>query len=136
MDHISQMDKNLDELMSEVMKVKNRILRKELLEEAHGIKQKTASAVGVLRQGVSNFSTAQIAQLNDLAYKAIRKQGLQKQLDKRSTKNEELFKKLDNQLKKAAEKFNFDKIKEEHKELIETIGSCPLSTCNLIELLE
>ncbi len=114
MDHISQMDKNLDELMSEVMKVKNRILRKELLEEAHGIKQKTSTAVGVLRQGVSNFSTAQIAQLNDLAYKAIRKQGLQKQLDKRSAKNEELFKKLDNQLKKAAEKFNFDKIKEEH----------------------
>jgi hypothetical protein len=52
------MDKNLDELMSEVMKVKNRILRKELLEEAHGIKQKTSTAVGVLRQGVSNFSTA------------------------------------------------------------------------------
>ena len=136
MDHIVKMDKDLDELMSEVMKIKNRILRKELLEEAHGIKQKTASAVGVLRQGVGKLSSAQIAQLNDLAYKAIRKQGLQKQLDKRSAKNEELYKKLDNQLKKAAEKFNFDKIKEEHKELIEAIGSCPLSTCNLIESLE
>ena len=32
MDHIVKMDKDLDELMSEVMKIKNRILRKELLE--------------------------------------------------------------------------------------------------------
>ena len=58
MDHIVKMDKDLDELMSEVMKIKNRILRKELLEEAHGIKQKTASAVGVLRQGVGKLSSA------------------------------------------------------------------------------
>lgn len=36
-----------------------------------------------------------VAQLNDLAYKAIRKTGNRKRLDERTIKNEENFKKLD-----------------------------------------
>lgn len=36
-----------------------------------------------------------IAQLNDVAYKAIRKTGIRKRLDERTIKNEEFFKKLD-----------------------------------------
>ena len=35
-----------------------------------------------------------LAQLNDLAYKAVRS-GKQKKLDERAIKNEEMFKKLD-----------------------------------------
>ena len=35
-----------------------------------------------------------LAQLNDLAYKAIRKTGVRKRLDERTIKNEEFFKKL------------------------------------------
>lgn len=38
------------------------------------------------------MSNAMIAQLNDCAYKAIRKQGVQKKLDERAMKNEIFYK--------------------------------------------
>ena len=40
------------------------------------------------------FNNALLAQLNDVAYKAIRKAGLQKRLDERAIKNEVLNKTL------------------------------------------
>ena len=40
------------------------------------------------------FNNALLAQLNDVAYKAIRKAGLQKRLDQRAIKNEQLNKTL------------------------------------------
>ena len=49
-----------------------------------------------------------IAQLNDCAYKAIRKRGIQKKLDERAIKNDEAFKKLDLQLDSAYSKIDFD----------------------------
>ena len=51
-----------------------------------------------------------IAQLNDVAYKAIRKTGVQKKLDERAIKNDDFFKKLDAQLDGAVKKINFDKV--------------------------
>lgn len=44
----------------------------------------------------SSISNVLIAQLNDVAYKAIRKRGVQKKLDERAIKNEALYKKLEN----------------------------------------
>ena len=40
----------------------------------------------------SSISNLLIAQLNDVAYKAIRKAGVQKRLDERAIKNNEFFK--------------------------------------------
>jgi len=51
-----------------------------------------------------------IAQLNDVAYKAIRKTGLRKKLDERTIKNEEFFTKLDLQITSAHKKIDFDKV--------------------------
>ena len=51
-----------------------------------------------------------IAQLNDVAYRAIRKTGVQKKLDERAIKNDEYFKKMDLQLKSAHKKIDFDKV--------------------------
>lgn len=39
-----------------------------------------------------------IAQLNDCAYKAIRKVGVQKKLDERALKNESFFKNMEKKL--------------------------------------
>lgn len=47
-----------------------------------------------------------IAQLNDVAYKAIRKGGQQKKLDERALKNETLYKKLEQQLKALGAKLD------------------------------
>ena len=43
----------------------------------------------------ASISNELVAQLNDVAYKAIRKTGTQKKLDERAIKNEELYKKLE-----------------------------------------
>ena len=39
-------------------------------------------------------------------------------------------------LKKLQKKLDVDKLTEEHQELIDKVGSCPLTTCNIIELME
>ena len=56
-----------------------------------------------------------IAQLNDVAYKAIRKTGNRKRLDERTIKNEENFKKLDAQLQAAHAKIDFNKVAAAHE---------------------
>jgi hypothetical protein len=57
-------------------------------------------------------------------------------LDERAIKNDEFFKKLDLQLKQAHDKINFDKISATHEaEMREKLGDCPLSQCNVVELM-
>lgn len=89
-----------------------------------------------MRGNTGKISNAQIAQLNDLAYKAVRKRGLQKKLDERAVKNEAFYKKLDKQLKGVTSKFDFTALREQHKDLIQIVGSCPLSCNDLIEAME
>lgn len=45
-----------------------------------------------------------------MAYKAVRKTGIQKKLDERAMKNEVTYKKLDLQLEEAHKKIDFDKV--------------------------
>ena len=64
------------------------------------------------------FNNALLAQLNDVAYKAIRKAGLQKRLDQRAIKNEQLNKTLQNQLDEAHSSIDFSQIELKRKEFI------------------
>lgn len=91
----------------------------------------------ILRQaGKGQISNVQIAQLNDMAYKAVRKRGLQKKLDERALKNEGLYKKQDKEINDLKRKLDFAALREQHKELIAQIGECPLSCNDLIESLQ
>ena len=58
-----------------------------------------------------------IAALNDMAYRGVRNQGLQKKLDERALKNREFYKELEIKIDEAKENIDFDKIKERHQEL-------------------
>ena len=52
--------------------------------------------VGVLRKAASeNITNQMIAQLNDMAYRGIKKAGKQKKIDERAIKNESYFKKIE-----------------------------------------
>lgn len=55
-----------------------------------------------------------IAQLNDCAFKGIRKTGQQKKLDERAMKNEAIFKSNDQKLKAFGDKIDEKKLTEEH----------------------
>ena len=79
-------------------------------------KQKIAKVMEVMRSDTAaSISNVLIAQLNDVAYKAIRKTGIQKKLDERAIKNEQLYKKLENQLKSIGKSLNVDKLREDNK---------------------
>lgn len=77
-----------------------------------------------------------IARLNDVAFKAVNSTGLQKMLDKRAVGNEELYQKLEKEAIDITKKFDFKKLAETHKEVIEDIGNCPLSCMDAMEALE
>ena len=57
-------------------------------------------------------------------------------VDKRAIANEELYEKLDKEAKDITSKYNFEKLNEKYKEVIESIGNCPLSVMNASEALE
>ena len=87
-------------------------MRTALMDSIISFKQQVAAVYRVMGQDTKfALDNLLIAQLNDVAYKAIRKQGLQKKLDERAIKNDEFFKKLDAQLKSTHSKMDFDKIK-------------------------
>jgi hypothetical protein len=50
-------------------------------------KQKSSTLIGLLRNNTGRIENHQLAQLNDMAYKAVQKRGLQKKLDERALKN-------------------------------------------------
>lgn len=71
-----------------------------------------------------------------MAYKAVRKKGLQKKLDERAIKNEGLYKKQENEIKDLISKLDFNALREKHKDLIASLGECPLSCNDLIECMQ
>ena len=101
-------------------------------------KQQVAAIFRVMGQDTQErIDNLLIAQLNDVAYKAIRKTGVQKKLDERAIKNDDFFKKLDAQLDGAVKKINFDKVTAAQDALMnEKVGVCPLSQCSVIELMQ
>ena len=60
------------------------------------------------KDAYENLDNRTLAELNDVAYRAIRRSGNQKRLDERALKNEEMFKKLDVQLEQALAKIKPD----------------------------
>lgn len=95
---IKAMDKQLDLYSETCMQVKDRQIKSEMMEAILECKAKIANIINIIRVSVEKgmeISNVAIAQLNDVAYKAIRKRGQQKKLDERAVKNEGLFKKLD-----------------------------------------
>lgn len=81
------------------------------------------------------MSNSIIAQLNDCAYKAIRKQGTQKKLDERAIKNDAVFKSNDQKLKNLKSAVKVDELRIKYKEIIDQIGCCPLSQSDTLELM-
>lgn len=65
--------------------------------------------IGLLRQiqDLSRLPNEIIAKLNDSAFKAIQRGGLQKMLDKRALTNESLYEKLDKEIEHMTKKFDF-----------------------------
>ena len=128
----------MDQDQGVIRQVRDKEVRKELMESVLQFKQQVAVVYRIMGQDIqSSISNLLIAQLNDVAYKAIRKAGVQKRLDERAIKNDEFFKKNDANLDAAHQKLDFDKIKQNHEQkMIDKLGDCPLSQCNAVELME
>lgn len=123
--------------METVQKIKNREVKREMMSQILDCKVKVAKVIEVLRTcQTQQITNIQIAQLNDCAYKAIRKVGVQKKLDERALKNEAIFKNLEKKLTQITEGMNFDKIKANWQEIIHELGNCPLSCSDTLELMQ
>jgi hypothetical protein len=128
------MDASVDGYSDLCMKIKDKQIKSELMDEVISCKQRIASVLSLLSKAANaNISNEMIAQLNDLAFKAIRKAGVQKKMDERAIKNELHFKKLDAQLKKLSKKVDKEDLNTRYKEIIERIGPCPMSQNDVVE---
>lgn len=99
------------------MKIKQKMVKKNLLEQIQECRKRTGAVITELRN-VTDFSqinNAMIARLNDVAFKAVNNSSLQKMLDKRAVGNEDLYKKLDKEVEDLTKKMDFKKLAEQHK---------------------
>lgn len=123
--------------MAAALKLKDRLLKTDILQEMQESKKKTATVLSLLRSTQGRLSNEQIAQLNDIAYKAVQtKSGLQKKIDERALKNREHYQNLEKQVEEATKKMNLPKIREEYKSIGDAIGSCPLSVLDVFDAIE
>lgn len=51
-------------------------------------------------------------------------------------KNEGFYKKLDSQIKSTVKDMDFTVLREQHKDIIELVGDCPLTCSDLIETMQ
>lgn len=74
------------------MKCADKDIKRKLMDSILAFKQQVAAVISIMsKDSQENIDNLLIAQLNDAAYKAIRKTGLRKRLDERTIKNEEFF---------------------------------------------
>lgn len=71
-----------------------------------------------------------------MAFKAVNNSSLQKMVDKRAIGNEDLYQKLEKEVADITSKMDFDKIKEQNKDLVDGIGYCPLSQSDTVEAMQ
>lgn len=75
-EYVKVLDTELDEYAEIAFKIKDREQRKEILKEIQDCKEKTFNFMEVLRSTQGKIPNAQIAKLNDLAYKGVKKRGM------------------------------------------------------------
>ncbi len=130
------LDRDIDQFMETVQKIKNREVKRELMDQILECKVKVAKVIEVIRSSqLQQMTNIQIAQLNDCAYKAIRKVGVQKKLDERALKNESFFNNMEKKLQAITKGMNVDKVKANWQEIIAELGNCPLSQSDTLELM-
>ena len=76
-----------------------------------------------------------IAKLNDLAYREIRA-SKKKRINKRMQQNKGIFEANDRKLQKLTTKLEFGVLRQQHERLINEIGYCPMSQCDVIEAMQ
>jgi 2-polyprenyl-3-methyl-5-hydroxy-6-metoxy-1,4-benzoquinol methylase len=111
-EYVKGLDSELDEYATLAFKIRDRDIKKEILAEIQDCKDKTFNFMEVLRSTQGKIPNAQIAKLNDLAYKGVKKRGMQKKLDERAMKNEQFYKKLTKQVKDVIKEFKVEDIQE------------------------
>jgi hypothetical protein len=133
---IKQLGRRMEQFASQCMQVRDREKRKELMQQFLEFKQKTAQIEAQIRLDTGkNLSNVVIAQLNDLAYKAFRKQGNSRTLDKRAIKNVERQNELDEQLKHSKAQIKPEDLRAKYGEMIAKIGVCPYSQLDVVDAL-
>lgn len=119
------------------MKIKNRKQKKELIGKLYECRSRVGNIYSHLRdKDLKYLDNRTVAELNDMAYKAIKSGKLNKLADKRALQNETKFRDNEKQAHKHVKKLDFDKLQEEQKDIVAEIGQCPLTVCDVIEAMK
>ena len=82
---------------------------------------------------VSNVS---LARLNNIAYKGIIDSKAAREMAKRTAVGQKYMEDMEKNIKKVTKGINFEKLREEHKDKIESYGNCAITCQNWLEALE
>ena len=133
------LDDRVNEMVKESFRMKKGDDRKIIIQLWQVFKDKLFTVIEMLREVIVNKNTmdiARIARLNDLAYKTIRSKGIKRKLDERALRNEQYYKKLEIQMHEMLGEFDFNKIAQENKEVIDLVGDCPLTWLSALEAIQ
>ena len=82
------------------------------------------------------ITNERLARLNDVAYRSVRKAGLQKMLDQRAIDNKDKFAQMEENMRKYISGLDFGTLAKTHAALLDEVGNCHLSCLNALECLE
>ena len=138
LEKLKAIDRSLIAKHEEYMKVKDKVMRKELLGKIQECKERSHSVIAQLRevQNLGNLSNEVIAKLNNLAYKGIKVERFNKLLDKRALVNKDLFGKLEKECKAIIKKYDFKKITADNLKILDDVGSCAFSCMDTVEAIQ
>lgn len=120
-----------------IMKIKDRITRKKCVTTFQGCQSTLSGVIKILREiEKDQIPNHLLAELNNLAFSAVKQGSLGKMLDKRATKNFELYKKFDDEIKQLQNKFNAEHLEAKYRQLADEIGCCPLSLSDALECVQ
>jgi hypothetical protein len=57
-------------------------------------------------------------------------------LDAKAIKNKDFYEKLDKDVQEKVKTMDFKDLEKKYDEIIQTVGTCPISCCNLLEAMQ
>lgn len=134
------LEKELGEMLEEAQRIKYRDAKKAAVTKINNFLEQLTGMIAILRGNVVDGATLNresIAKLNNLAYKAVAKRkGLNKMVDKRAMQNLSYYEKLDKEIAEKQKGFDFSQLEKDNFELVDRVGTCPLSALNATESME
>ena len=112
-------------------------VRDSFMQKVGDVNEMLDSFTTILKKNVtSGLSNQDVAALNSLAYRDVRRQGLLKKLDKRAQKNVVVLNDVDTRVKEIGDATNEEELTARYKKEVDEVGTCIMTCYNFVEALK